>query len=65
MIFDREIAGCPATSPPLGLSSGRADDLGRLVGSQKGLLMKEQGKAKAWDGLDSDSSASDDVARHL
>ena len=65
MIFDGEIAGGPATSPTLDLSSGQADHFGRLVGSQGGLLMKEQHKSKALDGLDSDSSAGDGVAGHL
>ena len=65
MIFDREIAGGPATSPSLDLSSGQADHFGRLVGSQGRLLMKEQHKPKALDGLDSDSSASHGVAGHL
>jgi hypothetical protein len=65
MIFDGEIAGGPATSPTLDLSSGQADHLGRLVGSQGGLLMKEQHKPKALDGLDSDRSASGGVAGHL
>jgi len=57
MIFDGEIAGGPATSPTLYLSSGQSDRLGRFIVSQGGLLMKKQHKPKALDGLDRHSSA--------
>ena len=57
MIFDGEIAGGPTTSPTLYLSSGQTDFLGGLVVSQGWLLMKEQHKTKALDGLDRYSSA--------
>ncbi|HKM84341.1 MAG TPA: hypothetical protein VJY15_25705 [Candidatus Acidoferrum sp.] len=57
MIFDGEIAGGPATSPTLYLSSGQSDRLGRFIVSQGGLLMKQQHKPKALDGLDRHSSA--------
>jgi hypothetical protein len=57
MIFDGEIAGGPATSPTLYLSSGQSDCLGRFIVSQGGLLMKKQHKPKALDGLDRHSSA--------
>ena len=57
MIFDGEIAHGPTTSPALYLSSGQTDFLGGLVVSQGWLLMKEQHKTKALDGLDRYSSA--------
>jgi hypothetical protein len=57
MIFDGEIARGPTTSPTLYLSSGQTDFLGGLVVSQGWLLMKEQHKPKALDGLDRYSSA--------
>ena len=57
MIFDGEIAGGPATSPTLYLSSGQSDRLGRFAVSHGGLLIKKQHKPKALDGLDRHSSA--------
>ncbi|HKM81869.1 MAG TPA: hypothetical protein VJY15_13010 [Candidatus Acidoferrum sp.] len=57
MIFDGEIAGGPAISPTLYLSSGQTDRLGRFIVSQGGLLMKQQHQPKALDGLDCHSSA--------
>ena len=57
MIVDGEVARCPPTAPTLDLSSGQADHSGRFVGSQEGLLMKEQRQPKALDGLDRDGSA--------
>jgi len=65
MIFDGEIAGGPATSPTLHLSSGQSDRIGRFIVSQGGLLMKKQHKPKALDGLDRHSSAGHGVHRLL
>ena len=61
MIFDGEIAGGPATSPTLYLSSGQSDRRGRFIVSQGGLLMKKQHKPEALDGLDRYSSAAHGV----
>jgi hypothetical protein len=52
MIFNGEIAICPATSPTLHLPSGKTDQHRRLFVSQGGLLMKEQNETKALHGLD-------------
>jgi hypothetical protein len=57
MILDGEIAGGPATSPTLHLSSRQTDRFGRLFIFQGGLFMKQQHKPKALGGLDRYCSA--------
>ena len=61
MVFDREIAGGPATSPTLDLSNGQTDRLGRLLVSQAGLFMKQQRKPKALHDLNRHGSSANGV----
>ena len=65
MVFDGEITGSPATSPPLYLPSGQTHLLGRLVVFQIGLLVKQQYQPKALHDLDQYGSAADCVQGHL
>src|ERR1700722_4933174 len=65
LVFDREITGSPATSPPLYLPSGQTHLLGRLVVFHVGLLVKQQYQPKALHGLDRYGSAADRVQGRL
>jgi hypothetical protein len=47
MVFDREIAGGPATPPTLHLAKGKTHRHGSVLVPQAGLFMKEQRKTKA------------------
>jgi hypothetical protein len=65
LVFDGEITGSPATSPPLYLPSGQAHLLGRLVVFHIGLLVKQQYQPKALHDLERHGSAADCVQGHL
>jgi hypothetical protein len=65
MILNREIAGRPATSPPLHLPSGKANFLGRLVVSQTRLRIEEQGEPETLDSLNRQGSAADSLPSGL
>jgi hypothetical protein len=65
LVFDGEIAGSPATSPPLDLPSGQTYLLGSLVIFQIRLLVKQQDQPKASHDLDRHGSTADCVEGHL
>jgi hypothetical protein len=65
LIFNGEITGSPATSPPLYLPSGQTHLLGRPVVFHIGLLVKQQYQPIALHDLDLSGSAADCVQGHL
>jgi hypothetical protein len=65
LVLDGEVAGSPATSPPLYLPSGQTYLLGHLVVFHLGLLVKQQYQPKALNDLDRHGTAADCVQGHL
>jgi hypothetical protein len=61
MIFDREIASGPATSPTLHLAKRESHRLGSVFVPQAGYLMHEQREAKALNDLNRSGSSPNGV----